>query len=250
MPRGPASDDWWVEIGAEDEEGEFEEIARLDLDEAAFRDAYGLTFRERSDLAAPVERRYVTIELRSGRQYRLSCEPSAARGPLWVAGWSELAQAGDELDRALKLDPHDYLWVKRAGRWLTVSTGQEVFPQRRLKAVLRITVDLRFRTTEAGGRTGAISTDYRALAWFGEHRNGNRLYHDVLFYFRDGHDAYRRAGGLWMAPGGRCIADAIPVYPEYARELVAPGGSFEVSESHHVTADATVVEVVADDKPS
>jgi hypothetical protein len=99
----------------------------------------------------------------------------------------------------------------------------------------RLTADLHFLATDQNGRQSPFASDYRAPCWFGLHDDdGRRLYHDVFWFFRRGDDTFDRDGLLWVAPGGRCMADGLVVHPEYLRPIAAPGLEFDVWEGRAV----------------
>ena len=102
----------------------------------------------------------------------------------------------------------------------------------------RFTATLVFARTEDGGRRGPVGSDYRVPCWFGLRTDdGNRLYNDCLFYFRDGGDTYEGPlDRLWVSPGGSCTADALVVYPEYVQPVAAVGARFVLWEGRDVAA--------------
>jgi len=241
-----AAGKWWVEIGEEDTEGEFVEIAMLDAAHGEFAERYGLTFSERS-IDSPVPRSYAAVEIESGRQFLFSHDHSYPHDPVWLLAWSDadFDRQRQELADAMSFDMTDYRWVRRGADWVNGRTGNVLFPPPppQLASRFRLLVRLTIREAGAGGRSGPVATGYRPNCWFGLHREGERLYHDLVFYLRSDGDTYERAGGLWIAPGGVCTAEAFPMYPSYLRDVVRPSLRFEVCEGHRVVADASVLEV-------
>jgi hypothetical protein len=110
--------------------------------------------------------------------------------------------------------------------------------------LFKLVVSMQLVTTEDGGRKTPIASDYRPNCWFGEDRDGRRLYHDVFFYFLEGGDAVEDRGTLWVAPGGWARADAFPLYASYVRPIVTRGMEFEVCEAARVVARATVEDII------
>jgi hypothetical protein len=110
--------------------------------------------------------------------------------------------------------------------------------------LFKLVVSMQFVPPESGGRKGAVASDYRPNCWFGEHRDGARLYHDVFFYFLEGADAYEDRGTLWVPPGGSCRADAFPLHASYMRPVASIGMSFEVCEGNRIVAAAKIEDIV------
>jgi hypothetical protein len=109
--------------------------------------------------------------------------------------------------------------------------------------LFRISAHLRFLATEDGGRRGPVADSCRPNCWFGLREDGEKLYNDCVVHLRPGRETYRKDGVLWVAPGGQCDADLVPLWPQHVREAVRPGFSFEVCEGHKVVALGTVTEV-------
>jgi hypothetical protein len=103
---------------------------------------------------------------------------------------------------------------------------------------------MQFISTEQGGRQGPVASDHRPNCWFGEYRDGARLYNDVFFYFLKGRDACEHRGTLWVSPGGSCRADAFPVCASHLRTIASRGMTFDVCEGNRVVANATIEEIV------
>ncbi len=104
-------------------------------------------------------------------------------------------------------------------------------------------VSVDFFRTEEGGRKTPVTSDYRPNCWFGERRDGQRLYHDFRLYFRPGDGAFEDKDKLWVSPGGSCHAVAFPFHPSYVRPLAYAGMTFDISEGHRVVARATVDDI-------
>lgn len=117
----------------------------------------------------------------------------------------------------------------------------DVAPDLRRPDLFRLVAALRFRSTAAGGRNGPVASDYRPNCWFGRRMGDEPVYNDCVVYLRRGGDAYEGPdGGLWVPPGGRCVADLSPLYPSYVRPFVRVGSRFTVCEGHRVVAEGEV----------
>lgn len=117
----------WVQIGDEDLEGKYDEIALISIPHEQFASRFGISFTENPRYGAGPAA-YATVELRSGTQFIVQHEHDHPEPGVWLFGRidADADKQRAEFADVLGLSPNDYRWIKRGDRWLDAQTGDPV----------------------------------------------------------------------------------------------------------------------------
>jgi hypothetical protein len=118
----------WVQIGDGDREGNYEQIALINIPHETLATRFGMTFsenvhRRRAGADGPRDHR-----ADSGTQFLVQHEHDHPQLGVWLLGRVEVEPDKQRAEFAdvLGLAPDDYRWVKRRDRSLDASTGGRI----------------------------------------------------------------------------------------------------------------------------
>lgn len=115
----------WVQIGEEDLEGKYDEIALIGIPHEQFAERFGISFTGNSRYGAGPAA-FAVVELRSGAQFIVQHEYGHPEPGVWLFCRvdADADKQRAEFADGLGLDTSDYRWTKRGDRWLDAGTGE------------------------------------------------------------------------------------------------------------------------------
>ena len=119
--------EWWVQIGDEDLEGEYEETALIGIPHERFAERFGLSFTTNTRYGAGPAA-YAIVELQSGTQFIVQHEYDHPQPGVWLLCRTD-ADADKqraEFANVFGLETSDYRWIKGADRWFDTGTGEPI----------------------------------------------------------------------------------------------------------------------------
>jgi hypothetical protein len=114
----------WVQIGEEDLEGKYDEIALIGIAHERFAERFAISFTENANYGAGPAA-FAIIELRSGTQFIVQHEYGHPEPGVWLVGRvdADADKQRAEFADVLGLETSDYRLIKRGDRWFDAGTG-------------------------------------------------------------------------------------------------------------------------------
>lgn len=117
----------WFQIGEEDLEGKYDEIALINIPYEQFAERFGISFTENNRYGAGPAALAV-IEVLSGTQFILQHEYDHPQPGVWLCGRidADADRQRAEFADVVGLEPGNYRWIKHGDHWLDADTGEPV----------------------------------------------------------------------------------------------------------------------------